>query len=64
MKKLFDRRMCGFILVEFLMFAALSQIEDPIQKSSIVSMFFNISLAMFIALIGGNVIEKVKVPSV
>ena len=56
--------MCGFILVEFLMFAALSQIEDPIQKSSIVSMFFNISLAMFIALIGGNVIEKVKVPSV
>lgn len=60
MKKLFDRRMVGFILAELLMAALAESISDPIQKAAVVTMFFNISLAMFGVLVGGNVIEKVK----
>lgn len=63
MKKLFDRRMCGFVLVQLLMFAAIKEVSDPVQQASVITMFFNISLATFTILVGGNVVEKIKTPN-
>ncbi len=60
MKKLFDRRMVAFILIESLMFTAISHVIDPVQQAGVVTMFFNISLASFTVLVGGNVIQDKK----
>lgn len=60
MKKVFDRRMLGFVLIELLMFAAIEQVSDQVQKAAVVTMFYNISLAAFTILVGGNVIQNIK----